>query len=139
MGVMSSMVNFYWAGSVLEVVTSIEHILLPETDNTALLESAEDREWQQKKFHDQSPQKNVADQVGVEPATSWSLVRCASKWATEVGLKKKWKERKTGLQKKEWAIHLALSREKKQNLNVIPNDTLIFFLFLHEIMLSGSV
>ena len=30
--------------------------------------------------------KNVAEPVGVEPATSWSPVGRASNWATEAGL-----------------------------------------------------
>ena len=47
---------------------------------TALLESAEGREWPQKIFHDQSPRKNVA-----EPTTYWSPVGHASNWATEAG------------------------------------------------------
>ena len=48
------------------------HILLPEIDNcsscqkltTALLETAEGREWPLKIFHDQSPWKNVAGPGG---------------------------------------------------------------------------
>ena len=41
----------------------------------ALLESAEGRECPWKMFHDQSPQKNVAYPQGVQPATSWLLIR----------------------------------------------------------------
>ena len=36
---------------------------------SALLESAEGREWPKKVFHDQPPRKNVADPAEVEPAT----------------------------------------------------------------------
>ena len=56
---------------------------------TALLKSADGREWPYKIFHDQSPRKNVADPAGVEPATSWSPVGSKSNWAIEVlkGLK----------------------------------------------------
>ena len=44
------------------------------------------REWPKKIFHDQSPQKNVANPVRVEPATSWSPVRCAAIWAIKAGV-----------------------------------------------------
>ena len=53
---------------------------------TALLESAEVREWPQKVFHDQSPGKNVANPAGAKPANSWSPVARTSNWATKAGL-----------------------------------------------------
>ena len=34
-------------------------------------------------FMIKSPWKNVADPAGVNPATSWSQVRCTSNWATK--------------------------------------------------------
>ena len=45
------------------------HILSLETEKmkTALLESAEGREWPYKVFHDQSPQENVAEPAGSNP------------------------------------------------------------------------
>ena len=48
---------------------------------TALLELADGREWPQKIFYNQSPQKN-----DVEPAISRSLVERAFNWATEAGI-----------------------------------------------------
>ena len=53
--------------SPLKQLTSNKHILSPET-TTALLESADGREWPVKIFHDKSPWKNVANLMGVEPA-----------------------------------------------------------------------
>ena len=44
---------------------------------TALLESAEGREWPQKIFHDQSPRKNVADLGG-----GWTRNLLVSSWTT---------------------------------------------------------
>ena len=49
---------------------SIVHILLPEIDNFALLESVEGTQGQYKIFLDQSLQKKVADPARVDPATS---------------------------------------------------------------------
>ena len=50
---------------------------------TALLESVEERENDCRKyFMIKSPWKNVANLVGVEPASSWSTVGCPPNWAT---------------------------------------------------------
>ena len=63
------------AVSLPKWLTSIVHILSPETDN-ALLESTEEREWMKKIFHDQFPWKNVADLAGVNLLiASWTRIQ----------------------------------------------------------------
>ena len=49
---------------------TILYTFLRQKLTTAILESVEGREISFKIFHDQSPQKNVVDPVGVDPATS---------------------------------------------------------------------
>ena len=78
-GVMSSAVrlpnhSFFWTDLVLWSVTSMEHILSPETDSCPSWISGREKitieciSWSR---------KNVADPLGVEPATSWSQVERA--------------------------------------------------------------
>ena len=81
---------------------------------TALLESVEGREWPQKIFDDQSPWKNIAYLAGVEPATSWSPVGCASNWATEVG---------------KWVLHLNLFSMTRVKITVIIVNVMITWNF----------
>ena len=63
-------------------LTSIVHILLPETDNCPSWISRRKR-MTINVLHDRSPQKNVTDLAGIKPTSSWSSVRRASNSATE--------------------------------------------------------
>ena len=73
--------NFIGQAESFKRLTSIVHILSPETDNCPSWISGRER-----MTVENSPRKNVADPAGVEPATSWSPVGRASKWATVAGL-----------------------------------------------------
>ena len=89
-GVMSSVISLpiYHTFTVQALsskrLTSIVHILSPETDNCPFLNQWKGTTDRRKYFMIKSPRKNVADLAGVEPATSWSPVRRTSNWTTKV-------------------------------------------------------
>ena len=64
-------------------LTSIVHILSPETDNCPYWISGRKRMTIENISWSIS-RKNVADPAGVEPAASWSPVGRASNWATDI-------------------------------------------------------
>ena len=82
-GVMSravSLPNHIFSGQALSSkwLTSTVYILLPDTDNCMSWIS-----WRERMTLE-SPQKNVANPVGVEPTIYWSPVGCASEPLTLV-------------------------------------------------------
>ena len=90
-GVMSSAVslpNHTFTGQALSSkrLTSIVHILSPETDRQLpFLNQRKGEKDRRKYFMINLHERMLPTSAGVEPATSWSPVGRASNWATEAG------------------------------------------------------
>ena len=87
-GVMSSAVslpNHMITGQALSSkrLTSIVHILLPETDNCPSWISVRKENDHRKYLMINLHERMLPTSAGVEPETSWSPVVCASNWATK--------------------------------------------------------
>ena len=79
-----SLHNYSWQAYSFKRLTSIVHILSPETA-TALLNQRKGQNHRRICFMNNSPWKNVAEPEVVESAAYWLPVGRASNWATEAG------------------------------------------------------